>query len=410
MLRKHARMILAGMLLLASYFPLTVQSRENDAREWNQWLYQQVLKHPDIVAEREKMHSAFYDAGALEKPLYNPELETEVEREGDDRNITLGVSQTVDWWGKQEARRQQAGFTRDAAEITYRTLIQEKMAEALTALSNEAIANKRQAIAREQEAQLDAFLKLVEQRQKSGDLGEIDAELTYVSMSQRLQESAEADAQRAQATAAMKSALLGGASAMAIPDEFWSQARDDDHQRLAEQHPKVQQARAEWKSLEAQAAVVKRDTKADPSIGINGGKAGDDNTIGLTLSIPLYIRNNYRAEAQSARQQALAAESQYLSLRQKQVALLDASRATLNAYEARYARWHTLMHTRIANSAALLDRQWRAGDLSTPEYLLVLKERSESLQAGLTLEAEWHNAVIDWLVQSGQLINSVQPK
>ncbi len=410
MLRKYVRMILAGTLLLASYFPLIAQCRENDARDWNQWLYQQILKHPDIIAEREKMQSAFYDADALEKPLYNPEMETEVEREGDDRNVTLGVSQTLDWWGKQAARRQQASVTRDAAQIAYRTLIQEKMAEALTALSNGVIANKRQAIAREQEVQLEAFLKLVEQRQKSGDLGEIDAELTYVAMSQRLQESAEADAQLAQATAALKSALLGGSTATVIPDDFWREARDDDHQRLAEQHPKVQQARAEWKSIEAQADVIKRDAKADPSIGLNGGKTGDDNTVGLTLSIPLYVRNNYHAEAQAARQQALAAESQYLSLRQKQVALLDASRSTLQAYETRYARWHTLMHARIANSAALLDRQWRAGDLSTPEYLLALKERSESLQAGLTLEAEWHNAVIDWLVQSGQLINGVQPK
>lgn len=410
MFRKHARMILVGTLLLASYFPLTVQSRENDAEDWNQRLYQQILQHPDVIAEREKMQSAFYDADALEKPLYNPEMTTEAEREGDDRNLTLGVSQTLDWWGKQAARRQQASVTRDAAQIAYRALIQEKMAEALTALSNGVIANKRQAIAREQEVQLEAFLKLVEQRQKSGDLGEIDAELTYVAMSQRLQESAEADAQLAQATAALKSALLGGRTATAIPDDFWRQARDDDHQRLAEQHPKVQQARAEWKSIEAQADVIKREAKADPSIGLNGGKAGDDNTVGLTLSIPLYVRNNYRAEAQSARQQALAAESLYLSLRQKQVALLDASRSTLQAYETRYARWHTLMHARIANSAALLDRQWRAGDLSTPEYLLALKERSESLQAGLTLEAEWHNAVIDWLAQSGQLINGVQPK
>jgi len=381
------------------------------ASAWNQWLYQQILKHPEVVAASEKLQSASFGTKALGKPLYNPELATEVEREGDDRNITLGVSQSIDWWDKQKGRKQQASLSYSAAHLGYQTVVQEKLAEALLSLSNLKAAEARQRQARDQEAQMDAFLTLVEAQQKSGDLGQIDAELTYLALSQRLQESAEADAELAQAKGALRNLLPDAQGSQdAIPEEFWRQIRNQNTSLLVDQHPSVKTAYAEWQAVQAQAEVVKNETRADPTIGLSGGKAGDDNTVGLSLSIPLYIRNSYTAEAQAARREALAAEASYQAVRQNQRAQLEASQATLDAYETRYQRWRQLIEPRLRNSAIALEKQWRAGDLSTPDYLLALKGRAESMQTGIQLETEWHNAVIDWLTQSGQLLASVHPQ
>lgn len=399
---------LAEILLAENHLDKT---QGESPQVWNRWLYQQILKHPAVVAESEKLQSANFAAQAQGKPIYNPELATELEREGEDRNLSLGVSQTIDWWDKQQVRKQQAELSRDAMHVSYQAVIQEKIAEALMALSSLKTAETRQRLAREQEAQMDAFLKLVEAQQKSGDLGQIDAELAYLAMSQRLQDSAEADAQLAQAKGALRALLPQASGAQnAIPDAFWKPQRDNSPTRLVEQHPLVKKAYAEWQATLAQADVIKREAKADPSLGLSGGKAGDDNTVGLNLSIPLYIRNDYSAETQAARREALAAEASYQAARQTQLALLEASASILDAYETRYQRWRTLIEPRLSNAATSLEKQWRAGDLSTPDYLLALKDRAESLQTGINLESEWHNAVIDWLTQSGHLIASVQPQ
>lgn len=402
------RIVLAGLLSLA--LPQTAQAINPDLTSWNRWFYQQILQHPEVVAEREKMNAQLSTAEARDQPLYNPEIEAELEREGDDDNRRIGVTQTVDWWDKRGAQQDQGNYARQAAKTAYQQVLQQKIMDALLAISDWQSAQQQLAFAREQENQLDALLALVEQRQKTGDIGQIDAELALLTLSQLLRDSADAEAQLAKAEATLKELFPEKPPAsLSIPDAFWQQQMEVDPARLVDQHPRVVQALAEWNAAKAQQIVATREAKSDPTLGINGGKSGEDNVVALTFSIPLALRNTYRAEVRAASQEALAAEAHYYKVRRQQVALLEGSKGAMAAYSGRHGRWHGLMQTRVSESAALLDKQWRTGDLSTPEYLLALKERRESLQAGIGLEVKWHQAVIEWLLESGQLIDAVQP-
>ena len=56
----------------------------------------------------------------------------------------------------------------------------DKTAEALAALVEWHAANRAAAIAQAQQQQLNALLEQVDKRQQAGDLGSIDAELTFV--------------------------------------------------------------------------------------------------------------------------------------------------------------------------------------------------------------------------------------
>ncbi|MFZ5603297.1 MAG: TolC family protein [Pseudomonadota bacterium] len=398
---------MAGLLFLV--FQQTAQATNQDSTSWNDWFYQQILQHPEVVAEREKMNAQLSTAEARDQPLYNPELEAEVEREGEDNNSRLGVSQTLDWWDKRGARQNQGNHARQVAQTAYQQVLQQKLTDALLALNDWQSAQQRVAFAREQESQLDALLALVEQRQKTGDLGQIDAELALLALAQLLNDSADAEAQLAKAGSKLKELFPEKSpDTLAIPDTFWQQSRSVDAARLVDQHPRVVQALAEWNAAKAQAEVAVRDAKSDPTLGINGGKSGEDNVVALTLSIPLALRNDYRAEVRAASQESLAAEARYYQIRRQQLALLEGSEAALNAYSGRHERWRRVMQARVGNSASLLEKQWRTGDLSTPDYLLALKERGESLQAGIELQSEWHQAVIEWLLESGQLIDAIQ--
>lgn len=404
----QSRIALATLLLLA--WQPVAQAESQASASWNHWFYQQILQHPEVVAEREKMNAQLSSADARDQPLYNPELEAELEREGDDNNSRIGVSQTLDWWDKRGARQNQGNHARQAAQTAYQQVLQQKLTEALLAINDWQSARQRVAFAREQESQLDALLALVEQRQKTGDIGQIDAELAMLALSQLLNDSADAEAQLAKAGSKLKELFPESATeTLTVPEAFWQQGRRVDSARLVDQHPRVVQALAEWNAAKAQAEVATRDAKSDPTLGINGGKSGEDNVVALTFSIPLALRNDYRAEVRAASQESLAAEAHYYQVRRQQLALLEGSEAALKAYAGRHERWRTVMQARVGNSASLLDKQWRTGDLSTPDYLLALKERGESLQAGIELESEWHQAVIEWLLESGQLIDAIQP-
>lgn len=401
------RIVMAGLLFFA--FQQTAQATNQNSTLWNDWFYQQILQHPEVVAEREKMNAQLSTAEAREQPLYNPELEAEVEREGEDNNSRIGISQTVDWWDKRGARQNQGNHARQVAQTAYQQVLQQKLMDALLAINDWQSAQQRVTFAREQESQLDALLALVEQRQKTGDLGQIDAEFALLALAQLLNDSADAEAQLAKAGSKLKELFPERSpDTLAIPDAFWLQPRSGDSARLVDRHPRVVQALAEWNAAKAQADVAVRDAKSDPTLGINGGKSGEDNVVAVTLSIPLALRNNYRAEVRAASQESLAAEAHYYQIRRQQLALLEGSEAALQAYSGRHERWIRVMQARVGNSASLLDKQWRTGDLSTPDYLLALKERGESLQAGIELESEWHQSVIEWLLESGQLIDAIQ--
>src|SRR3990167_1785749 len=319
------RIVLAGLLSLA--LPQTAQAINPDLTSWNRWFYQQILQHPEVVAEREKMNAQLSTAEARDQPLYNPEIEAELEREGDDDNRRIGVTQTVDWWDKRGAQQDQGNYARQAAKTAYQQVLQQKIMDALLAISDWQSAQQQLAFAREQENQLDALLALVEQRQKTGDIGQIDAELALLTLSQLLRDSADAEAQLAKPEATLKELFPEKPPAsLSIPDAFWQQQMEVDPARLVDQHPRVVQALAEWNAAKAQQIVATREAKSDPTLGINGGKSGEDNVVALTFSIPLALRNTYRAEVRAASQEALAAEAHYYKVRRQQVALLEGSK------------------------------------------------------------------------------------
>jgi outer membrane protein TolC len=381
---------------------------------WKVWLQSQIEQHPEVLAAKEKMNAVISMAEGRERPLYNPELETEYEREGEDNNYRIGVNQTIDLWDKRGARKQQARFTRTAAQQAFALALQQKKAEALQALIEWQAVSQQAELAQKQESHMDTLLNLVKDRQLAGDLGQLDAELTYFSLAQRLKETAQTQAALRKVETRLRELLPGWSPELAqIPEDFWSantikQAQADQWQ---DDYPAVVAAKAEWEALQQASELARREAKADPTFGINAGESGAESVLGLTFSIPLHFRNNFSSEIQAASQKAASAKAQYQAIRRKQQFAIAAAQAALQEYQQRFERWQNLIQGRGERSGQLLEKQWQSGDMSTTEYLLAMQQRTEGLIAGIELRTLFHSARVDWLLQTGQLKAALtQPK
>lgn len=368
------------------------------------WLNGQINKHPDIVSANESMKAIFSRAEGSKLPLYNPELATGYEREGSDNNFTVGINQTIDLWDKQEVKSSQSNYRLTAASKRFTYTVAEKTAQALQALINWQSAKSKAKLALEQERQLEILLNIVTKRQQAGDLGQVDAELTFLNLSQLLNETAQIHVQLQQAKAQVKELLPDWSPDVGVyPKQGLGVSNFQVSPQWISQHPLVIEAKALWDIQKSEAKYALLETKADPTIGISAGKNNQENVVGVTFSMPLNIRNDYSANAKAENQQANSSEANFRSVLRKQKFVIQANTDVVVSNKSYLLRWQKLMDGRAEHSAQLLRKQWQIGDLNTSDYLLALQQRAEGLYAGIELQTQFKLSEVRWLLSVGQI-------
>lgn len=369
-----------------------------------QWLIDQVQKQPEVVAAREQWLGSNAYAQALEQPLHNPELSTEFERVGQQDNHRFGLSQTLDWWNKRDAQGQKAIYLRRKSEFDYQSTVLRKTAEALVALVQWRAAERAAEVAQAQQRQLNTLVKLAETRRKVGDIGSVDAELTFLSLSKQLVQVSEREVALSKATSKLRELLPDWSSEQAgVPNHFWPLTPEEISDEVLRDHPAVASAYASWQSLKVDTEIAKLNARAEPTVGFNAGRDGGERVVGMTFSIPLNVRNGFSAETRVADRAEQEAKALFEAVYRRQRFDFEASKAAWHGFNRQYQHWQNLVEGRIENSEMLLEKQWRSGDLSTSDYLLALNQRVESLLAGIELEKLTQLARIEVLEQSGQL-------
>lgn len=371
---------------------------------WIKHIAQQIETHPEVIAARLAMSGELYLADGLEKAIYNPELNSEYENEGSDKNYLIGINQSLDRSDKRGSRSRQAVFARIEAKENYKLIVQEKIAQALTVLIDYQTIDEKVQLVLEQESQLESLLDIVKQRADSGDLGQLDAELAYLTLSQKFAQAASIQAQKRRIEAQLTEIIPNWQSQTTdLPENIFQEYEKAKVEIVVDDHPSVTAAKAQWEVMEMMAELAQKNKKPDPTIGINVGKTAGDNLVSLNFSMPLNFRNNFSSESQAAQQQALSAESNYLNLKRYQYYKIVGSQDVVHEYSNRYRKWNLLMQGRDKNSEKLLQNQWSIGDISTTEYLLTLQQRTEGLLSGIELEQEYKTAVIQLLLDTAQL-------
>jgi len=386
-----------SVLVFFSYSAMAKESSQT-------WLDAQINKDPEVVKAKALLQATNHQAQSLTKAVYNPDIEASYEKEGDFDNFSIGLSQTIDVWDKQSVNKTKGEMDLYVSQQQLLSLLGSKKAKAISTLINWHSAKESAHIAIEREKQLQTLLDIVEEKRSAGILGPLDAELVYLNLSQVLNEIAQYQIGLKNAEIKIQELLPDWISEQPylIPQKLGISTYSINTEWI-DKHPDVQVAKAQWHVQQAQAKLSSIEYKANPTLGISAGQSGEENTLGLTFSMPLNIRNNYSDSIKAAYSEVNAAEANFRATYRKQTFAAKANYESVVTIKKYHQQWQRLIGGRVENSAKLLKSRWEAGDMNTSDYMLALNQRSEGLQAGIQLEKQFKLAEIEFLLSIGQI-------
>lgn len=404
------------LAVLATGLPLSLWSAQSDPQqdgllfdtrpdpELRQFVRSVVDANPRLQAARSALTASRALESAAGRPLYNPELQADYESAVDDM-WEIGIGQTLDWAGKREVRSSVAVAERQAMEAEYLAQRRELTADLLVSLTQHQVGMQRETLASERVQAMSDFADLAGKRFAAGDLNQVESELaTLTAMDARIQ----------RATAGAELAETRQAVRNLVPDlspERWPSLNAvppaapsiDEPQSIVLALPEIAAARRRVEAADAVIELRQRLRKPDPTLSLRGGQEADSALIGINLSIPLYVRNSFSDEVTAAvaardRAQQLADDL----LRRAYARFISATERYQLSHEA-WKNWEQIGQPSLARQSDVLRRLWEAGEISTTDFLVQLRQTLDTRENALDLELAMWRAWFEWLSASGQV-------
>jgi cobalt-zinc-cadmium efflux system outer membrane protein len=362
-------------------------------------------RHPQAAAVQATLEAAAARAEASSQPLYNPELEFNADDEGPDRTATAGIGLTLDLSGKRRARTAVGRADLDAATATARLQRRDFAQAWLESWAALRAADRRVALGTQRTDLLTRAADLAVRQFEAGDISSLDRDFALLARDEATAEQATLVADLSAATASFMSLNPATSPPLTLPFPDTAEAAPSIS---IETLPEWTVAEARAASAQAQVTVAERDRIADPTLSLRGGSVElaegvRDEMYGLTVTVPLFVRNSYRAEVAAAKATARAATADLERTRYDLQARVDRASATHRAVLTAWRQWRQSRGTDVEARAALLERLWRAGEMSTSDYLLQLEQTVDTALAGAELEGRLWASFTDYLAATGQL-------
>lgn len=365
--------------------------------------------NPEVQVARAELEAARARARAANQPLYNPAIELAAENADVDRR-TVGVSLALDLSGKRRARSAVGDAERDVAQAAFDVVRRDVAARWLKAWFDTSLAVQQSRLGQRRVELMTRFADLAERRLKVGDISSTERDLAALALTEAQAQQAALLGRAAGVQASLAS--LGGPAEDALP----AAPRElppmpvNDTAFTPERLPELRLAQARTTSADASVRVAQRNRIPDPTIALTGGRvrvgpgAGmSQNVVGISLSVPLPIRNNYRAEVDAARAESDVAIAGLNGQRLTVRARANETSARYRALRDASAAFRSGRAAAFDERANLLERLWSAGEIGTSDYLVQLKQSLDTALSGMQLESETWQAWIDYLGAHGQL-------
>lgn len=367
---------------------------------WLPQMLQQFEQQPEIKAQQAQYQQAKLMVQAADQAVYNPELGLGYQN-ADQDTYSLDISQTIDWGDKRgiAARRAQLQAQIQLAEIAVSR--SESLAQALLALVEQSQSRKQLAF---QQGQLDAAKQQLDIAQLQVQVGDLSlAELQMMQLDLASKAADFALAEQASIAADSQVVMIFGRQDIAFDDFIEQLSLSDSAAQVSAQLPALKSAYQQVMLSRLAVEQAKADTAADPTLSLSAEREGDENKIGIGVSIPLQFRNTYKQDIAVASQGIAVAEHTYL-IDERRIAQGHALFSlSLPRLQRRYSDWWELVLTSIKGADQAMDQQWQSGDISTSDYLTGQRQLASSYLAGLSLESALYRSWLDWMGQSGQL-------
>ncbi len=358
-----------------------------------------------MLAAQANADAAQAQGRAAQAPLHNPELELGAAR-ASANTFSAGVNQTLDWSDKRGSRAALADQQLQAARAELDGARQTLAAEALAALARYHGARAAVTLAEKRLELLQRFMQVAVRRFDAGDIGRADADLARLAFSQARIRQAHArtallDAEQSLRALHQQVPTAWPALDVALPTLVMPQGAELE--QLLLHTPELRAAQARMEAARGNIELAERERRADPTVGVRGGRDGSDTLVGLSLTIPLNVRNSHLAEVDVARAQALAAEYERNALYRQARARLAGDVARYRIVFDAWEEWRRDGGVTLGERTALLNQVWESGEISASDYLVQLQETLDTETDAADLRGKAWAAWSEWLAASGQI-------
>jgi len=360
--------------------------------------------HPQLQAARAAIDAAEGRIRSADRSLSSPELELDFERTETNAR-SAGVSQTLDWSNKREARTAVAEFERQAVVAEYRGVWQRVASELLRAIAQGNTARSIATASEKQVALMDRFVSLAERRRRAGDLDQTDLDLAHLAASAAAFQQSQADIELIRSNQIVAS-LTGEIEAAypQFPDPLPAiNEQQIELEKRVSNLPSTKIAQARIGAARAGVKLSLREKKADPTIGIRVGKEDSETLAGLTFSIPLFAGNRYKAEKDIASASVVQVSNEAIDLRHKARAEIQASARIYENARRTWTAWQTSGARHLAQRTNILNQLWQTGELNPADYLVQLQQTLETEISAIEQRGRMWKAWVAWLTASGQI-------
>ncbi len=390
--------------------PITLQPANSSLSEL---IYRQLQNHPRYIAAQAQLKAVQSEYEAASKAIYNPELEIDSEKTSV-QTSTIGISQTIDWGDQQGVKTLIARYNIEAAQADFRQQSQQLMADLLLTAGTYKAMQHQATLSKQRLALMKSFYQVAADKYNTGDISQVEMDLAQLAYNEAIIDNANIESEFNQAQQNVY-ALFGSIPAELEQQDFLQinyQQLKVPYQDNAflQQLPDMIRLTADVAAAKQTVELRRSEASADPTVALRGGKEGNENLVGLTLTIPLNIRNSYSAEIDAAAQQYTRtqqlAQQGMRNIRRDIISRSQHYALTLNAWQ----QWKKSGRKSIKRQLSLLKRLWRSGDMSTTDYLVQIKQTLDTQSAGIELQVTMLKSWLDLLMATSQVENWLQIK
>jgi outer membrane protein, heavy metal efflux system len=412
------------MLLIRNYFagfcaclllPAVVMAADNSSENRSKinpalpvFIQQVWAESPAVQGAQAEMDAAKARTDGANRPLHNPSLALDTERT-DISTSSIGISQTLDWSDKRGAMVTIAQQELRATQAAFGQTRRNTALEALNALAVYFTAHEMRDLAQHRAELMQAMAQTSAQRQAAGDVTALDVTLAEVAYSEAQMTQASAESLLAEADAALQA--VSGMSQSGAQDQWpvlptnFAPVPEQIAVARFETLPRLAMLRSRMAAAKARIGLAQKMGRVDPTLGIRAGKEDSESLLGLSLEIPLFVRNNFKAEARAASLEAIVEEQAYRDTYRRAKAQLVGARARHKNTSRAWRTWVAGGQQAQRKQMGLLDQLWSAGELSVTEYLVQAKQNIDTQEAAVSLLGETQRAHFAWLAASNQVEN-----
>lgn len=377
-----------------------VESQQGNFSTWLPGLMQDFNALPEVRAQEVRRSQALLKINAADQAVYNPELGIGYQNATED-TYSLDISQTIDWGDKRGAATRQAQLE---AEILLSDIALERsqmLANSVQALVEQSQASKALQFQQQQLKSAKSQFDIAQQQMQVGELSAVELQLIQLDVASKAADYAVAEL--ASITADAEVLMLLGSNDKPFSGFLDALTVATMSTQIDPELPALKSAYQQVLLAKVAATQVKANAAADPTISLSAEREGEENKLGIGLSIPLQFRNNYSDTLAVASQEIAVAEQTYLARERVLIQQQKKFNLSLPRLTERYQEWRELVFHSGQEAASALGQQWQAGDINTSDYLQSQRQLSSSFLAGLSLETALYSSWLEWMGASGQL-------